>query len=394
MNLPGVDESPPPRILCLTADRIARERAVNWLTRAGYEVFSAANAEEARGLLDCGGFELLIADVADSDLGGLALAARARSDDADLVVLAAAPIERRRRSSEAMRQGASGCLLLPFDEQELLVQTRRGLEWRTMLRQTASCRLMLERQARERTADVRRREEELALRLVSASEYRDNETGAHIRRIGLYSGVLAEALGWSAHGVDDIRIAATMHDVGKIGVPDTILLKPGKLTPREFDVIKTHTEIGAGILDGSDIPLLQMAHEIALSHHERWDGSGYPRGLAGEEIPESARIVAIADVYDALVHERVYKPAVSESDTLALMTAERGKHFDPRIFDFFLSVVDNFRAIREAVIERRGSQAPGRYRPEAALAVAAESVWSDEVFGGAASDSMRIRRES
>lgn len=388
MILPGLEETPT-RILCLTPDRAFRERASGWLSDAGYETYTAVDAAEARGLLDCGGFGLLIGDVTDARVGGLDFFSRLERDYPEMVWLAAAPVQRRHMAVEAISRGAAAHILLPLDRAELLTQVRRGLEWRAMLRQSESCRTLLEREARERTADVRRREEELALRLVSASEYRDNETGAHIRRIGLYSGVLAEALGWPVHRVDDIRIAATMHDVGKIGVPDTILLKPGKLTPAEFEVIKTHTEIGAGILDGSDIPLLQMAHEIALSHHERWDGSGYPRGLAGEAIPESARIVAIADVYDALIHERVYKPAVSEAETLALMTAERGKHFEPRIFDCFLRVVDRFRAIREEVLERRELARRGRALPSEEPA----PVWSDAVFGGAASDSVRVRLE-
>lgn len=204
----------------------------------------------------------------------------------------------------------------------------------------------LEEEVRKRTAEIRRREEEIALRLVWAAESRDKETGDHIRRIGLYAEALALEIGWERQQSDDIRVASTMHDIGKIGTPDRILQKPGKLTSQEYEIMKAHTEIGAKILDGSDVPLLQMAKEIALCHHEKWDGSGYPRGLAGEDIPQSARIVSIADVYDALVNKRVYKTAKSEDETVAIMTGELRTSFDPKILASFLALLPVFNRIR------------------------------------------------
>jgi len=205
-----------------------------------------------------------------------------------------------------------------------------------MGRENALLRHYLEEQVHQRTADIRAREEEIALRLVWAAESRDDgETGAHIRRIGLYSEVLASAIGWERAHVDDIRIAATMHDIGKIGIPDLVLRKPGPLSAEEFTVMKTHSVIGGRILAGSKSPMLQMAKDIALSHHENWDGSGYPYGLAGEAIPIAARIVALADVFDALVHERVYKPGMSADAALEIMTRNRGQQFDPNLFDEF-----------------------------------------------------------
>ena len=191
------------------------------------------------------------------------------------------------------------------------------------------------------------REEEIALRLVSAAEHRDAETGAHIRRIGLCSEILALACGWGPSAAEEIRLAAPMHDVGKIGIPDHILLKPGTLTSQEFSVIESHTTMGAAILTGSRVPLLRLACEIALTHHERWDGSGYPRGLARHQIPESGRLVAVADVYDALVHSRIYRPALSEDEALHIMSGARGRHFDPDVFDTFLEVLPEFREVRQ-----------------------------------------------
>ncbi len=216
-------------------------------------------------------------------------------------------------------------------------------------RENLFIRQFLEEEVNRRTADIRKREEEIALRLVWASESRDEETGAHIRRIGRYAEALARSLGWENQAADDIRIAATMHDIGKIGIPDRILLKKDRLTFEEFELMKAHPKIGANILDKSDVPLLQLAKEIALCHHEKWNGAGYPQGLKGEAIPESARITAIADIYDALVHKRIYKAAMAEKEAVAIMEAEKGAAFDPRIFAHFRQLLPVFRQIRADV---------------------------------------------
>lgn len=198
-------------------------------------------------------------------------------------------------------------------------------------------RLYLEKTLREQTVALRRSQEEIIHRLVSASLYRDGETGMHIRRTGLLSGFLAKAAAWSASEAENLRFAAPMHDVGKIGIPDAILRKPGKLTAEEFEIMKTHSVIGAKLLAGSDTPMLKMAEEVALNHHERWDGGGYPNGLTGHAIPESARIVAIVDVFDALTHNRVYRPALSEEEALVIMRQGAGTHFDPMLLSLFFS---------------------------------------------------------
>jgi HD-GYP domain-containing protein (c-di-GMP phosphodiesterase class II)/CHASE1-domain containing sensor protein len=207
----------------------------------------------------------------------------------------------------------------------------------------------LEEKVREQTVDVRAAQEEAIFRLVSASQWRDEETGMHVQRIGLLSHVLARAAGWFGDDLDVIRQAAPMHDIGKIGIPDAILRKPGRLTPEEFEVMKTHARIGAEILADSKVPMLQMAREIALNHHERWDGTGYPRGLAGKQIPESARIVAIVDAYDAMTNDRVNRAAMSESEALAVMQQESATHFDPDLLaDFFRRLPEIHRAVAEA----------------------------------------------
>ncbi len=205
---------------------------------------------------------------------------------------------------------------------------------------------VLEREVRKRTHEIRTREEEIVMRLLAASGARDDETRAHVKRIGLYCGLMAKYIGWDVHEIDDICLAATMHDIGKIGIPDAVFLKPGKLDREEWSVMKTHAEIGADMLGGSTISLLKMAEEIARYHHERFDGSGYPQNLKGDEIPISARITAIADVYDALIHRRVYKEPVIESEVVKVMKKESGKHFDPELLQLFFDHLDEIRDIR------------------------------------------------
>ena len=204
----------------------------------------------------------------------------------------------------------------------------------------------LQQEVDKRTQAIRDREEEIALRLVAAADTRDDgETGAHIRRIGLYSELMAKHLNWPPDRIHEIRIAAPMHDIGKIGIPDSILRKPGKLDAAEFEIMKTHAPIGARILSNSESPLVEMAREIAMGHHEKWDGSGYPKGLSGEDIPASARIVAIVDVFDALVHKRIYKDGMSIEEALQIMRESRGSHFDPSLFDLFYDLRDEMAKI-------------------------------------------------
>lgn len=207
----------------------------------------------------------------------------------------------------------------------------------------------LEIEVSKRTAKIRQRETEISGRLIYAAGFRDEETGAHIRRIGLYSAEMARALGWSQFAIEDICAAAPMHDLGKIGIPDSILKKPGKLTDEEFEVMKTHPAIGAEILGDSEIEMIKMASEIAGSHHENWDGTGYPNGQKGDEIPIAARIVAIVDVYDALVHSRAYKPAFSEPEALKMMGSLAGTKFDPELYELFLESLPAMRDIRKQV---------------------------------------------
>ncbi|GIU52245.1 two-component system response regulator [Shewanella sp. KT0246] len=205
---------------------------------------------------------------------------------------------------------------------------------------------LLESEVELRTKELRETRFEIIRRLGRAAEYKDNETGLHVIRMSHYARLLAIAAGHSSRFCELLYNAAPMHDIGKIGTPDAILRKPGKLDADEWKEMQAHAAIGAEIIGDHDDPLLQMAKRIALSHHEKWDGSGYPNGLSGEEIPIEGRIIAIADVFDALTSARPYKKAWTVEDTMGLIEKESGKHFDPELVEKFKSVLDDVKTIK------------------------------------------------
>jgi putative two-component system response regulator len=239
---------------------------------------------------------------------------------------------------DALSRGAKDFVAKPFQQDELLLRIKTLLETRLLYIQIQSQNQLLEAKVRERTRALEEAQIEIVARLAVAAEFRDDNTGQHTQRVGQMSALLATGLGLADSQVGLIRRAAELHDVGKIGVPDAILLKIGKLTPEEFDVVKTHTTIGARILSGGKFPLLRLAEEIAFTHHERWDGTGYA-GIRGADIALAGRIVAVADVFDALTQQRPYKPAWPVGEAIAEIDRQRDRQFDPAIVDVFLRVI-------------------------------------------------------
>jgi len=252
-----------------------------------------------------------------------------------LVLTADITPEAKRR---ALTEGALDFLTKPFDATEVLLRIKNLLQTRLLYLQLQEQNEVLDGKVRERTADLEATQVEILERLALAAEYRDDDTGEHTKRVGETTARIAEALGWSQAKVELIRRAAPLHDVGKIAIPDSILLKPGKLTPDEFERMKTHTSLGAQMLSGGEFPLLQLAEQIALTHHERWDGTGYI-GLREESIPMAGRIVTVADVFDALTSERPYKKAWPLSEAIEEIQRQSGHQFDPRIVEVFLKIV-------------------------------------------------------
>lgn len=254
--------------------------------------------------------------------------------------------EARRR---ALSLGARDFLTKPLSPSEVRLRVRNLMETRFLHEQTKQHNLLLEERVTERTVQLEEARLEILYRLARAAEFRDDLTGQHTLRVGRLSGRMAQVLGLGAEQAQLITRAAPLHDVGKIGIPDAVLLKPGRLDPHEREVIETHTIIGADILSGSGYPLLRQAEEIALTHHERWDGLGYPHQLAGDAIPVAGRIVAAADVFDALTHARPYKPAWTVRQALAEVEACAGTQFDPLVVEALLRVAPEASAIEAEV---------------------------------------------
>jgi len=270
----------------------------------------------------------------------------------------------------ALEAGAKDFLIKPFDITEVLCRIRNMLEVRNLHNQIRCHNQKLEEEVKIRTLELEDTRREVIHRLGRAAEYRDNETGNHVIRMSRFASLLAKALGCSTSHYELIQIASPMHDVGKIGIPDRILLKPGKLNSEEWEIMMTHVDKGVEILENNDSELIRMARLIAAHHHEKWDGSGYPRGLQGEAISLEGRIVALCDVFDALTSDRPYKKAWPVEEALNLIREQKGKHFEPRLVDIFLNIIPEIMAVKEEFsdspedLARQAEYLAGHYDPD------------------------------
>jgi putative two-component system response regulator len=292
--------------------------------------------------------DLILLDLNMPQLHGLELMAQMQRElpEAPQVVVLTA-ITSVEDKLQALELGALDYLTKPFDVNELLLRVRNGLRLVALSAQLKSERDNLHQEVKLQTQELENTQNEVLYRLGRAAEYRDNETGAHVVRMSKSCGALALAATGDKAFASQVQQASQMHDVGKIGIPDGVLLKQGKLNDREWDIMRSHARIGYEILSDTDTPLMHMAAQIALTHHERWDGKGYPNGLRGNDIPLESRIVALCDVYDALRSERPYKQPWSKEDTSKLIGEEAGSHFDPELTEAFLKIVDQVEEIRE-----------------------------------------------
>ncbi|MFQ3574683.1 MAG: HD domain-containing phosphohydrolase [Thermodesulfovibrionales bacterium] len=247
---------------------------------------------------------------------------------------------------KALSLGADDYITKPFFVEELKVRVKNMLKIKERDEFLSATLDVMESNLFEKLKMLEQSQLEIIIRLGRAAEFRDDETGKHIERIAEYVGIICHKMGMHKDHIAMIRYAAPMHDVGKIGIPDSILLKPGKLTDDEFKIIKLHTIIGGKILGGTTLPILELATEIALSHHERWDGTGYPLGLKGNNIPQSGRIVSVVDVFDALTSHRVYKEAWSIERALDFIKEQREKMFAPEVVDAFFETIDSIVSIK------------------------------------------------
>ena len=299
-------------------------------------------SDPTRAVATCQAFDpdLVLLDLHMPRMSGLDVIAaiRERKSETYLPVLMLTADVSSEAKVRALSTGANDFLTKPFDRTEVELRIRNLLQMSHLHRQLHDQNAVLEQKVAERTQEVEAAKIEILERLAMAAEFRDDQTGEHTKRVGMICALVAEALGLEERDARALERAAPLHDVGKIGIPDRILLKPGPLTPAEFELMKRHTSIGAQLLSQSLSPTLQLAETIAATHHERWDGSGYGLRLSGDEIPLSGRILAIADVFDALTHDRPYKDAWDPERALEEIRSQRGRQFDPDVVDAFLSV--------------------------------------------------------
>ena len=239
----------------------------------------------------------------------------------------------------ALDSGAKDFIQKPFNSHEVLSRIRNLLEVRLLHKQLKKQNQILEKKVQERTKELNSSRLEVVRRLGRAAEYRDNETGLHIIRMSKMSALIGKAAGVCDSDCDLLLNASPMHDIGKIGIPDKVLLKPGKLNADEWEIMKTHSTIGANLLSEDGSELMKMAQTIALTHHEKWDGTGYPKGLKGENIPLVGRVCALSDVFDALTSKRLYKEAWSIEDSCVEIKRNSGKHFDPKLVEVFEQIL-------------------------------------------------------
>ncbi|MFP4159111.1 MAG: HD domain-containing phosphohydrolase [Desulfobacterales bacterium] len=323
------------------------------LSKAGYECHTAENAEQALGILESTHIDVVITDIRMPGMSGVELLEKVKASyDSDVMVMTG--FTENYNYESIVTAGASDFIQKPISFRELMIRLKRVLRMRYLLVE----RDRINRRLEDSVAEVENAFRELDYayqdtisRLVSAAEYRDEETGDHIVRMSRYCTLIAHKMGLSDEMVKLIRYASPMHDIGKIGIPDHILLKPGRLTDEEFETIKTHTTIGANILANSKADVLKVANEIALNHHEKWNGKGYPRGLKKDETPVSGRIVGIADTFDALTSKRPYKDPYPLEVALEIIRSERETSFDPEVVDVFLDSIDDIKRIKNEVNE-------------------------------------------
>jgi putative two-component system response regulator len=326
------------------------------LVPLGYEIVKAANGEEALGKLSSNQIDLILLDVIMPGMDGFEVTRRIRQDQKNrlMPIILVTVLKETEDRVKGIEAGCDDFISKPVDKMELFARVRSLLKVKDYNDLMLNYRKELESEVTARTEQLKQALERIKTasldtiyRLSVASEYKDKDTGAHIKRMSRYSVAVARRMGLDENTIETILYSAPMHDLGKIGIPDQILMKPAILDPAEWKIMKMHTVIGAKILQGSDAEFIKSGESIALSHHEKWDGSGYPNGVKGQEIPIAGRIVAIADVFDALTSKRPYKEPFTIEKSLAIVKEGRGTHFDPDVVDAFFDIQEEILNIKK-----------------------------------------------
>jgi putative two-component system response regulator len=359
----GLDQSR--TVLVVDDEEQIRNLLHRLLTRSGYECEVAGNVEAARALLKERSFALCLTDMTMPGESGLDLVMHLAEEYPDTAAVMVTGVDDTKLTESALEVGAYGYIVKPFTTNEMLINLSNALRRRSLEIEHREHRSALEGKVKERTSELwnaiakleaveqelKSSREETVSRLSRAAEFKDHEMANHIGRMSRYCGLIAGRAGMDMEQVELIRVASVMHDVGKIGIPDRILLKPGQLKEDERLIMQEHAQMGYDILSGSDSALLQYAASIALTHHEKYDGTGYPNQMKGEEIPIEGRIAAISDVFDALTSNRVYKRAFPIGKALDILREDSEKHFDPLLLEAFLGAMDKVLDIQAEINE-------------------------------------------
>lgn len=327
-----------------------------YLEPQDYKILTASDGEEAIKIITKNRVDLVLLDVMMPGKNGFAVTEQLKSQDKtrDIPVILVTALSDKKDRVKGIESGCDDFLSKPVDPSEMLARVRSLLKVKAYNDHMRNYERKLEDEVARRTKELYTAMamiEETALetihRLAAAAECRDQYTGSHIQRMSRYAEAIAKKMELDGRLVRGLLYASSMHDIGKVGIPDKILMKPGKLNNKEWEIMKQHTVIGAKILHGSKQDYMKLGEEIALTHHENWDGSGYPQGLQGENIPISGRIVAVADVFDALISKRPYKPPLSYRESFTIIKNERGTHFDSGVVDAFISTKQEILSIAE-----------------------------------------------
>jgi putative two-component system response regulator len=344
-----------PTILVVDDDYQVLKTLLLLLSEEGLLVVPANNAAEALVLLEERNVQVVLTDIRMPGMDGIELAGKIHERNPDLPVLIMTAYAEVEVAVSALKRGVFDFIYKPFNHNLLIHAINKAATFNDMKTLERGYHQSLEAAVKKKTEELNDLNREIIRRLTVVAEYRDTDTGLHNWRIGRFSGILAKELGRPADFTETIFLASTLHDIGKVAVLDSILLKPGALTPAEFAVIKTHSAIGAKMLAGSSHAVIRMAETIALNHHERWDGSGYPNGLKGEETPIEGRIVMLADQYDALRAKRPYKNPFSHEETCRIILEGDGRtlpiHFDPQILEIFRQMEREFAIAFESLLD-------------------------------------------